>query len=74
MVRSHRFRMLAQCIQAAHHAEQRVCRGCTRVLDTHCLFSAVFAALKSLKYCVMAFAASLCSLIVGPLFAGLCDS
>ena len=44
------------------------------MLDTHCLFSAVFAALKSLKYCDIAFAASLCSLIVGPLFAGLCDT
>ena len=39
--------------------------------SAHCLFSAALAALKSLKYCVIAFAASLCSLIVGPLFAGL---
>ena len=43
-------------------------------LGSYCLFSAVLAALKSLKYCVIAFAASLCSLIVGPLFAGLYDT
>ena len=45
-----------------------------QLLGTHCLFSAVLAALKSLKYCVIAFAASLCSLIVGPLLAGLCNT
>ena len=45
---------------------------CWKTRDgAHCLFSAALAALKSLKYCVIAFAASLCSLIVGPLFAGL---
>ena len=53
---------------------QNICAGCAWSLDAHCLFSAVLAALKSLKYCVMAFAASLCSLIVGPLFAGLRDA
>ena len=37
----------------------------------HCLFSASLAAFKSLKYCVIAFAAALCSMMVGPLFAGL---
>ena len=41
------------------------------ITKAYFLFSAVLAALKSLKYCVIAFAASLCSLMVGPLFAGL---
>ena len=40
-------------------------------IGTHCLFSASLAAFKSLKYCVIAFAAALCSMMVGPLFAGL---
>ena len=47
------------------HYVKKCCAG------THCLFSASFAAFKSLKYCVIAFAAALCSMMVGPLFAGL---
>jgi hypothetical protein len=38
---------------------------------THLAFSAFLAAFKSRKYCVMAFAASLCSLIVMAAFEGL---